>query len=368
MGTTAGSRAGKVAAIGCGGLFGAIWIIGWSAGTLLFDVMAVRGIVMQARSNGYRSAQGTVLESRVDVSRDSEGGTSYTPKVKYAYTVNGRRHEGNRMRYGMQSSGRKRAQAFVQAHSPGTALTVYYDPAEPSESVLETGVGGTDLYMFLFLTPFNIIMVGSWVVAAGCLGGIRAAERRFMRRVRHRAGGVIIVRLPGLSPGAVAGITALAISSVLIFVVGFSTWMRPSIGYVAVALGVVVVGAARAGWKSHERLLAGERELEINPVRRTITFPLRKRKSTRTTIRFDQIDGVEVKRTVKTGDESTTVRFVPAVKWTHTSGTPHTTGLGQFDNEAEARAMREWLIGQIGQIGAGERVGSGSSLSAPSPA
>jgi hypothetical protein len=177
-----------------------------------------------------------------------------------------------------------------------------------------------------------------------------------MKRVRDGPGGVIVVTLPGCSPVTVAAATALGISFLLIFVVGLVTAMKPSIPFVALALGAVVVAAARAGWRAHERRLAGEGELQIDPTRRTLTFPLRKRKPVRTTIRFDQVDGVDVKRTVKTSDDSTTVRFMPAVRWTHGNGSAHTTGLGHFDDEAEANAMRDWLV---------ERLTPGSQPKAP---
>lgn len=347
------SRTGNAAATGCGVIFGAVWILGWSAGTLFFDFMAVRGVVMQSRAAHYRTAQGIILDSRVHESSDSEGGTSYSAKLRYAYSVDDRRYEGDRIRYGIKSGGRKRAHAFVQKYRPGTPITVHYDPARPSESVLETSINGADVFIFLFLTPFNLVMLGSWVFAIKVVCGPRAADQRFMKRVRQEPGGVIVVTLPGCSPVTVAVSTAMGVSFLLIFVVGLATAMKPSVTFTAIALGVVVAAAVRSGWRAHNRRLAGEGELEIDPARRTITFPLRKRKPTRTTIRFDQVDAVDVRRKEKKDDDTTTVRYVPAVRWTHGDDIPHTTALPPFDEEAEAQAMRNWLV---------ERVKPGSKL------
>ena len=342
------SRVGNAAAMGCGGLFAAVWISFWSAGTLFFDFMCVRGIVMQTMAGDYPSVPGNVIDSRVESHSDSEGGTSYSAKLRYAYVVNDHRYEGKRVRFGMESfGGRKGSQQYVREHPPGSAVTVYYDPAKPSEAILEPGVAGTDLFMILFLTPFNVIMFGAWVFAGGYLGNLRSPESRFLRRVSHR-GAVTIVRLPGMSPIAVGALTALGISFVLVFVVGFSSGMRPSIGFCAGALVVVAVGAVWAGRKASSKLREGTRDLEIDFGRRTMTFPLRNRQQERTTVALGQVNGIDVKRKVtKSDDDTTTIRFVPVIRWTHRSGTPHTTGVGHFDDEQEAGAMRQWLLKEL---------------------
>ena len=189
------SKVAKATAIGCGGLFAAVWILGWSAGTLAFDFMCVRGIVMQTAANDYPSVPGKVIDSRVETHSDSEGGTSHKAKVRYAYTVNDQPYEGDRVRYGMHTGGKKASRSFVQKHAPGTPVTVYYNPAKPAEAILEPGVSGADLFMILFLTPFNVVMLGSWVFAAGCLGQAHAsvwrlllAHQRFRQGQHHDVG------------------------------------------------------------------------------------------------------------------------------------------------------------------------------------
>jgi hypothetical protein len=286
-----------------------------------------------------------VLDSRVETHSDSES-TSYTSKVRYAYVVNGRRYESGCMRFGMTSGGRKASESFVRQHPPGSQMTVYYDPARPSQALLEPGVSGIDLFSILFLTPFLVIMAGSWVAVAGWVCGGRTAEQRFSRRLDER-GAATVVRLPGISPIGSAALTALGTSSLLIFVVGITTGMRPSMPVSSAALALVIGLSLWAERRARAMLRLGRLRLEVNPIRRTLTLPLRKRQDQRETIRFDQVDDVEIKRRVRTSDDSQTVQYAPSLRWTHQSGTPQTTVLGFFDTEDEARAMRDWLLRKV---------------------
>jgi hypothetical protein len=342
------SRIGKTTAIGCGVLFGTVWILGWSAGTLFFAWMTVRGIVMQARAADFPSTQGTVLDSRVETHHDNEDGTSYTAKARYAYVVHGHRYESGKLRFGMTSGGRKASESFVRQHPPGSPVTVFYDPANPALALLEPGVSGIDLFAIIFLTPFLIIMLCSWTVAFRAVAGPRDAQRRFARRLAQD-GAATVVQMPGLSPFGAAGLTALGTSFALVFIVGFSTGMRPSLAVCGTALVMVIVAAIWVGRRTRAKLRQGVRQVAINPIRRTITLPLRKRQTERDVIRFDQIDDVDVKRRVRTGEDSTMIDFAPTLRWIDSSGTNRTTALGFFDREDEARAMRDWLLQKIGR-------------------
>ena len=43
---------------------------------------------------------------------------------------------------GIASAGKKASRAYVHKHSPGTPVTVYYNPAKPGEAILEPGPSG----------------------------------------------------------------------------------------------------------------------------------------------------------------------------------------------------------------------------------
>ena len=347
MGTArrAASSVGNASAAGCGVLFIAVWVIGWSAGTLFGTVMAVCGVVMQAKSADYAAVQGKIIKSKVKVDT-SDDGTSYSPQAEYEYVVNGRRYTGTRIRYGVTSGGKRSAKRFVASRPAGSAITVRYNPARPDDALLEPGVSGGDLFLFMFLTPFNVVMLGSWYVVAGWIGNRRDPRRRLARRLRVR-GTTSVVRVPGLSPVAVGGITAGAVAFVMIFAVGFPTDMNPSTTTMTVALTVMLGVAVWAGKRRADRLARGTNDLEVDPIRRTLTFPLRKKQVSREVCGFDQVDEVMVRRRRTTGDDSVTTRFSPMVRWTDGRGRPRTTGVGYYHDEADAGALADWLNEQV---------------------
>jgi hypothetical protein len=93
---------------------------------------------LQQASLGWHSVRGQVLKSRVEVS----GGeyTSVTPYVLYEYQVNGQLYQGTQIRAGdkfMRSGSSRDAYATVDRYPAGAQVTVYYDPANPSEAALE---------------------------------------------------------------------------------------------------------------------------------------------------------------------------------------------------------------------------------------
>lgn len=95
------------------------------------------------RSGSWPSVDGTVVSSKVVAGTSGTGksrSTTYEAEVKYRYQVDGAAYESDVLRIGQKSMGLKSgAQDDVRRHRPGPE-TVYYDPADPSNSVLEPGL------------------------------------------------------------------------------------------------------------------------------------------------------------------------------------------------------------------------------------
>lgn len=117
----------------------------WAAASLAADGDA---------STAWVEVKGRVVASGVDTRRSVHasdlrnpyGPVTYEhlPLVRYTYALDGRTYTAERVRFGEQNAedgdaGRDRAQAEADRYPEGTPVTVYVDPADPSDAVLEPG-------------------------------------------------------------------------------------------------------------------------------------------------------------------------------------------------------------------------------------
>lgn len=133
-------------------LGGAFFILG--AGLAIF------GFVQRKKAKTaetWPTASGTVVSSRLDqkTTTDYDDGhtstsTSYTPIVEYTYQVGGQTYQGSRIFPGASMSyDHGTAQGIASRYQPGATVTVHYDPANPTQAVLETKSKGGNLFLIL---------------------------------------------------------------------------------------------------------------------------------------------------------------------------------------------------------------------------
>jgi hypothetical protein len=245
----------------------AAFILFWSALTLTFDVYGGWGAVRQILATGYAHVPGRMLKCELKVHHGK--GVSYSVEMKYAYEVAGIAYQGTTYRHGFGRSSREFAEPLVQAFFPGQPVEVYFNPRDPSDAVLQPGIGGTDLFMAMFMTPFNVIMFACWGglwarLRFGTTGGVRPREDRFERRLA----------VARWKPVYAACLAAAGASFVSIFLVGFPTGMDPSLP-VATGTWVVILCSAAAAWIWTVRNVSGDtRDLVINLANETVTLPV----------------------------------------------------------------------------------------------
>jgi hypothetical protein len=96
----------------------------------------------------WPTVQGNVIQSKVVSSTDYEG-TTYSPQVRYNYTVNGVGYSSTRISpFSGGSSDPNYAIGMVAKYHIGQTVVVTYDPSHPEYSLLETDPG-TDSPIFL---------------------------------------------------------------------------------------------------------------------------------------------------------------------------------------------------------------------------
>jgi NADH:ubiquinone oxidoreductase subunit 3 (subunit A) len=122
------------------------------------------------QSKQWSTTNGEIISSELDAqtSTDEEGNqsTTYIAQVFFRYQVGGLEYESGRINfnYGMRTSNIRKQQSIVEQYPQGSTVTVFYDPDNPEESVLERRVNGaftTIIVSAVFITIGLIVAVSS---------------------------------------------------------------------------------------------------------------------------------------------------------------------------------------------------------------
>jgi hypothetical protein len=128
----------------CGGIF-VLALLGLGAYLIFFSLRSKK---KAEDSQGWPSTNGTIVSAEVkrSVNRDEDGHESYAyyPAVEYTYQCAGQTFTGKRLSFGGLVAQKNPAavQTALQKYPAGGAVTVYYNPDNPSEAVLERQAGG----------------------------------------------------------------------------------------------------------------------------------------------------------------------------------------------------------------------------------
>ncbi|PZR93967.1 MAG: hypothetical protein DI537_09045 [Stutzerimonas stutzeri] len=106
---------------------------------VMVAAMVVNAMLKVRRASSWSQAPGRIIRSQMAVRRPPEGNEIGTvvsvPAVTYSFSVGGVTYQGTRVSLG-DISGRY-AQEALARYPAGRNVTVHYDPADPSDSVLE---------------------------------------------------------------------------------------------------------------------------------------------------------------------------------------------------------------------------------------
>lgn len=160
---------------GCGNFVYLIIFIAGAAwlGLTLYSMQQAK------QSASWPSTTGKVDRTWVEESSstDDEGHVdySYTPHVRYAYTVDGTQYTSERISFGAVTSygSDSSARSHLSQYPPGGELQVFYDPADPSKAVLLREAHGS-----------TVSLIGSGVLLLiSIFGGVGALFQRIRRPI-----------------------------------------------------------------------------------------------------------------------------------------------------------------------------------------
>lgn len=130
-------------------------VIEFIRATIFFIVLIAAGLGVGAfgglelmkylESDTWEETRAEIIESRVEQTTGSEGDNQYKPVVKYRYGVGEEVYESDKRYFGQfvvfSSNDQDGAQEVVEKYRLGNRPTVYYDPDNPKDAVLEKRLG-----------------------------------------------------------------------------------------------------------------------------------------------------------------------------------------------------------------------------------
>jgi hypothetical protein len=140
-----------------GGLVGGWTFAGiWCAVSFIALFFLGGPVIADLGTSNWTPTDGVILDSGVDTSTDSEGGTTYCLWVDYQYTYDDQTYNGYVVSFSKDNSCSSWAGEADEEYPPGEEVTVYVNPDDPYEAVLENGLSGVDIFVCCIL-PFPLI-------------------------------------------------------------------------------------------------------------------------------------------------------------------------------------------------------------------
>jgi Protein of unknown function (DUF3592) len=321
-----------------------------SAVVIFFDGHVGREIWNQFESRSYPATTAEITHSEVTRHRGSKGGTTYGVDIRYRYVVDDRSLEGTRFRYNADfTSDSTWAVKAVAEHPVGLQTRVYYNPQNPRDAVLATGLDGSDLMLVLFLTPFNLIMLGFWTWLGGLL-----RERIF----KPVAGGVRIItegprtniRLPQYAAMLWCMVAMGGLSFVSIFILGFASGFHPSLWLASVVLFVVAAAGAGAYWWQWRKIHSGDDDLILDEGTQTMELPETCGRENRVTVALSEVENLTVEVIMHQGSKGGTSYTYAPTLWLRGGGAGGQK-LADWSDKMKAEAFTDWLRQRLGISG-----------------
>jgi hypothetical protein len=266
-----------------------------------FDLRAARILARQYQSQAYSSVKGEVLSGTVTQWTGSKGTVHYRPSFSYRYQVNGQTYQGRRYRYDGHPSFYKEAEAnqVVAAHPNGSEIDVYYNPSNPADAVLSTGLDTADwgipftfgaITYLLLSVSIKLGKAIDWPgKASPVAGGVRMIDDRMTIRVR----------LPRYLAGAMCSSVAVILFLIAGFIIQIVPINSPPITTGLLTLiGISIVSMTVYFWL-RRRVESGSQDLVIDEGAQMIELPLTYWRKQKTTLTFADVQSITVDKVMR---------------------------------------------------------------------
>ena len=125
---------------------------------LVLIYFGLRDILRAQASTRWLPAPGVIVSSDLNVETDSDGNTYYSADIHYSYPLDDRQFRGDRVFFG-QVSTTKRMQVFdlLLKYPRDSVVTVFYNPVDPTQALLEPGIHGANWFLPLLGAVFSLV-------------------------------------------------------------------------------------------------------------------------------------------------------------------------------------------------------------------
>jgi hypothetical protein len=314
----------------------------WTGLMLTADYVVINTSVRQMRSRDFACTTGKIVESALGRSAIRRRGVDF----RYNYTVNGVDYTGHRYRYDDRNAAFEYEDA-AKAFPNWSARTVYYDAANPEDSLLDPGLDGCDLLLLLFAVPLTIATIALWAAII---------QARRDRRGVGLAGGVRVWQDPGETRARLAEFTPLAAGGFGLAAAAFvSAFPVVAIGGFAPTLRLMLIiwmfvlgaGMGTFFW-AMARLRSGNYDLRVSAAANTVTLPRAGGRIAPLTVPLGEIVAVSLLERVSKNPSGNHFSYVPALERAAPNAEAQPIKLVSMGwSEARALAFSHWLSQQL---------------------
>lgn len=147
------------------------FVLGWLAYFFLFGTRQyISELSNDTKSSNWPTTAGLITSSNIESWKES-GDTYFEPKIEYKYEIDNLIYSSNRIRFGgfvpSFPSYSVEARETIRRYPSGIAVQVYFDPDNPSLSVLEPRTG--QIRILLMLALWVSILISLCLFAGSCV-------------------------------------------------------------------------------------------------------------------------------------------------------------------------------------------------------
>ncbi|MDX1951586.1 MAG: DUF3592 domain-containing protein [Verrucomicrobiota bacterium] len=324
-------------------LFGLIWT-GVTAG---LDYNFGRNIFKQIQAHSFPTTQGKIIHVALE-KRNARKSETYIPVIRFAYEVNGRSYTSEKFRFDHgPSSSRSYSRRIVAENPKDSTALVYYNPNNPGEGILYPGIDGSDLFVLMFMLPFNLIAFGILFALVGSFirkdrneetGGIPAAS----------VGHDLYVNLSTLGPGMTTLIYFGFATLGTLFAVAVLSGIYPSTRAGVIGWIFILTSSLAMYVRQRYRFRNFLDHLLIQRQKGSIRLPLSYGRKKLVSIPLPAVQQIEM-RNEKTRDSRNRENEKWSIHLHHIEqGQERIEKLYEFHDQAKATAFTAWLRFNLG--------------------